>query len=60
VDALAPQRQDLVDEEDDARVVGVDDVLELVDDHRRRAHAEAAAGQLLLAEDALERGSRAS
>jgi hypothetical protein len=54
VDALLPQREDLVDEQHHAGVVRLHDVLELVDDHLRRAHAEAAAGELLLAEDALE------
>jgi hypothetical protein len=54
VDALLAQRQDLVDEEHDAGVVGLHDALELVHDQLGRAHAEAAAGELLLAEDALE------
>ena len=57
MDALLAQREDLIDEEDHARIVRLDDVLELVDDRLGRAHAEAATRELLLAEDALEGAS---
>src|SRR5262249_4848933 len=54
VDALLLAGEQLVDEEHVAGVEGVVDELQLVQDVLDRARAEAAARQLLLAEDAAE------